>query len=92
MTEEIPTFHVAKRAFEREYVLRVLREAGGNISEAARIAGKDRKDFYDLMQRCVGSPYLALRAAGVNGRKRGAQPAPEPVVLDDETRKKWGLA
>ena len=41
----------AKRAFEHEYVTRVLRICNGNISRAARIAKKDRKDFYDVMRR-----------------------------------------
>ncbi|MCP4007223.1 MAG: sigma-54-dependent Fis family transcriptional regulator [bacterium] len=50
-TEEIPSFRDAKRAFEREYVTRVLRLCKGNISRAARIAKKDRKDFYDVMRR-----------------------------------------
>jgi two-component system response regulator GlrR len=48
---EIGSFREAKRAFEREYVTRVLRMCDGNISRAARIARKDRKDFYDVMRR-----------------------------------------
>jgi len=50
-SEEVPSFREAKRAFEREYVTRVLRICNGNISRAARIATKDRKDFYDVMRR-----------------------------------------
>jgi len=50
-TDEITSFREAKRAFEREYVTRVLRMCDGNISRAARIARKDRKDFYDVMRR-----------------------------------------
>ena len=50
-TEEIASFRDAKRTFEREYVTRVLRMCSGNISRAARIAKKDRKDFYDVMRR-----------------------------------------
>ena len=49
--EEIPSFREAKRSFEHEYVTRVLRMCNGNISRAARIAKKDRKDFYDVMRR-----------------------------------------
>jgi two-component system response regulator GlrR len=47
----VPPFRDAKRSFEREYVTRVLRLCRGNISRAARIAKKDRKDFYDVMRR-----------------------------------------
>jgi two-component system response regulator GlrR len=49
--EDIPSFRDAKRSFEYEYVTRVLRMCKGNISRAARIAKKDRKDFYDVMRR-----------------------------------------
>jgi len=50
-SEDIPAFRDAKRSFEHEYVTRVLRICRGNISRAARIAKKDRKDFYDVMRR-----------------------------------------
>ena len=50
-SENIPAFRDAKRAFEHEYVTRVLRICRGNISRAARIAKKDRKDFYDVIRR-----------------------------------------
>ena len=29
----------------------LLRRCGGNISRAARLAKKDRKDFYDVIRR-----------------------------------------
>ncbi|MEE9280457.1 MAG: sigma 54-interacting transcriptional regulator [Myxococcota bacterium] len=50
-TDQIASFRDAKRAFEHEYVTRILRLCKGNISRAARIAKKDRKDFYDVMRR-----------------------------------------
>jgi Nif-specific regulatory protein len=37
--------------FERDYVRRCLREAGGNISQAAKAAGIDYKNFYTKMQQ-----------------------------------------
>jgi two-component system response regulator GlrR len=49
--DEVSSFRDAKRRFERDYVARVLRLCKGNISRAARIAKKDRKDFYDVMRR-----------------------------------------
>jgi two-component system response regulator GlrR len=55
-SEEIPSFRDAKRAFEHEYVTRVLRICRGNISRASRIAKKDRKDFYDVMRRNTINP------------------------------------
>jgi two-component system, NtrC family, response regulator GlrR len=49
--EEIPSFKEAKRAFETRYVETLLRRCSGNISRAARLAKKDRKDFYDVIRR-----------------------------------------
>lgn len=49
-------FNTAKHAFERNYVELVLREANGNVSQAAQLAQKERKDFYDLMRRCKVDP------------------------------------
>lgn len=37
--------------FEREYISRSLREARGNISQAARAAGIDYRNFYSKMQQ-----------------------------------------
>jgi len=46
-----PSFKDAKKQFERRYAADCLAHAQGNVSEAARIAGKDRRDFYDLLKR-----------------------------------------
>jgi two-component system response regulator GlrR len=55
---EIPSFKDAKRAFETRYVISLLRRCGGNISRAARLARKDRKDFYDVIRRTGIDPAL----------------------------------
>ena len=48
-------FHEAKDAlvarFEREYLGDLVQRAGGNLSEAARIAGLERKFLYKLLER-----------------------------------------
>jgi two-component system response regulator GlrR len=41
----------AKGAFEKNYLIRLLELSGGNVSQAARLAGKYRADFYDLMRK-----------------------------------------
>jgi two-component system, NtrC family, response regulator GlrR len=38
-------------AFERGYVEEMLRRAAGNVTRAARLAGKDRRVFGRLMKR-----------------------------------------
>jgi two-component system response regulator GlrR len=54
--DEVPSFKDAKRAFETRYVTSLLRRCGGNISRAARLAKKDRKDFYDVIRRTGVNP------------------------------------
>ena len=54
--ENVPSFKEAKRAFETRYVVGLLRRCGGNISRAARLAKKDRKDFYDVIRRTGVNP------------------------------------
>jgi two-component system, NtrC family, response regulator GlrR len=54
--DQIPSFKDAKRAFERRYVTGLLRRCDGNISRAARLAKKDRKDFYDVIRRTGVDP------------------------------------
>jgi two-component system response regulator GlrR len=49
--DRVPSFREAKRAFEARYVQSLLRLCEGNISQAARLAQKDRKDFYDVIRR-----------------------------------------
>ncbi len=47
----IRPFKRAKRDFERAYVEQALRQAKGNVSLAARMAGVERSHFYEIMQR-----------------------------------------
>jgi two-component system response regulator GlrR len=54
--DNIPSFKEAKRAFETRYVESLLRRCSGNISRAARLAKKDRKDFYDVIRRTGVDP------------------------------------
>ena len=49
-------FRDAKVEFEKQYVMELLKLTKGNVTEAARIAGKDRRDFYDLMRRAKVKP------------------------------------
>ncbi|MHB1097994.1 MAG: sigma 54-interacting transcriptional regulator [Burkholderiales bacterium] len=45
------SFEEAKRRFEREYLIRTLKIAEGNVTQAARISKRNRTDFYKLLQR-----------------------------------------
>ncbi len=56
--EEILPLAEAKRRFELDYLVRVLRMAGGNVSRAARMAGRNRTDFYKILHRHQLDPGL----------------------------------
>ena len=39
------------RAFEHDYALEAMRQAGGNVTQAARLAGKERRAFGRLVKK-----------------------------------------
>jgi two-component system response regulator GlrR len=41
----------ARDAFERDYLVQVLSMTEGNVSQAAKLAGKYRADFYELLKK-----------------------------------------
>ena len=41
----------ALRAFERDYLVRILKITGGNVTKAARLSGRNRTEFYRLLER-----------------------------------------
>ncbi len=47
----LPSFNDARHQFEREYLVKVLKLTDGNVTQAARVAQRNRTDFYKLMQR-----------------------------------------
>ncbi len=47
----IKTLKDAKAEFERNYLVSVLRIAEGNVANAARIAGRNRTEFYKLLNQ-----------------------------------------
>ncbi len=48
----------ARRAFEHDYLVRLLRATAGNVAQAARMAQRNRTEFYKLLQRHNLSPAL----------------------------------
>ncbi|HVW65774.1 MAG TPA: sigma 54-interacting transcriptional regulator [Nitrosospira sp.] len=49
--EQLVSFEDARRSFERDYLVRVLKITGGNVTQAARLAKRNRTEFYKLLQR-----------------------------------------
>ncbi|MCC7483900.1 MAG: sigma 54-interacting transcriptional regulator [Burkholderiales bacterium] len=48
---ELDSFETARRDFERDYLTRLLKITGGNVTQAARMAKRNRTEFYKLLQR-----------------------------------------
>ena len=51
-----PPLDQARRAFERDYLVRILQMTRGNVTCAARLAGRNRTEFYRLLGRHSLSP------------------------------------
>jgi two-component system, NtrC family, response regulator GlrR len=49
--EGLKSLRDARDAFERDYLVQVLSMTDGNVSQAAKLAGKYRADFYDLLKK-----------------------------------------
>jgi len=62
--EAVPTLAEARRRFELEYLVRVLQMTEGNVTRAARIAGRNRTEFYRLLRRYHLDPSLFKNPAG----------------------------
>ena len=53
----------ARRAFERDYLVRILKITSGNVTQAARLAGRNRTEFYRLLERHALEPGMFKGAA-----------------------------
>jgi two-component system response regulator GlrR len=47
----LPPLKEARNAYEKSYLIHLLEVCKGNISNAAKLAGKYRADFYDLLKK-----------------------------------------
>ena len=50
-TRSLPSLNEAKTEFEKNYLIKVLQLAEGKVTEAARLAGRNRTDFYKLLNK-----------------------------------------
>ncbi|HEY6881482.1 MAG TPA: sigma-54 dependent transcriptional regulator [Polyangiales bacterium] len=53
---QLPTMREAREAFDRAYLEELLKRSAGNVSAAARTAGRNRTDFYELLHRYALNP------------------------------------
>ena len=67
----IQSFDDARDAFSREYLVKNLHSTSGNVSQSARIAKRNRTDFYKLLLRYrVQSGAFKKKAAGLQDADR----------------------
>lgn len=55
---ELSSFESARSEFERDYLAKLLKITGGNVTQAARLAKRNRTEFYKLLQRHHLDPKL----------------------------------
>jgi two-component system response regulator GlrR len=48
---EMTSFEDARKRFERDYLTRILKMTQGSVTQAARLARRNRTEFYKLLQR-----------------------------------------
>jgi len=56
--ETLSALDDAKREFEREYLIRLLKQTRGNVTRAAKLAQRNRSEFYSLLHRHQLDPGL----------------------------------
>jgi two-component system response regulator GlrR len=56
--ESLAALDDAKREFEREYLIRLLKQTRGNVTHAAKLAQRNRSEFYSLLHRHQLDPAL----------------------------------
>jgi len=68
---EALSYAEAKQRFERNYLIQLLKLTDGNVSDAARLADRNRTEFYRLLQRHALTPSLFRSdSAGVAPEQR----------------------
>ena len=55
---ELASFEQARRKFERDYLAQLLKITDGNVTQASRMAKRNRTEFYKLLQRHQLDPRL----------------------------------
>jgi hypothetical protein len=55
---EAVTYNEAKQRFERSYLVQLLKLTEGNVADAARIADRNRTEFYRLLQKYDLTPAM----------------------------------
>jgi len=73
---EVQTYAEAKQRFERDYLVGLLKLTDGNVADAARLADRNRTEFYRLLQKHELTP----------GHFKADAPSPGGDPVADERR------
>jgi two-component system response regulator GlrR len=73
---EVLSFTDARQRFERDYLVGLLKMTDGNVADAARLAQRNRTEFYRLLQKHELTPGL-FKSDGTGG---AAPPHEDPVA------------
>jgi two-component system response regulator GlrR len=68
----------ARRAFERDYLARILKITAGNVTQAARLAGRNRTEFYRLLDRHALEPAMFKSSPRSDSQNRDISGASRP--------------
>jgi two-component system response regulator GlrR len=55
---QLASLEEARGVFEREYLVRILRMTGGSVTQAAKLAQRNRTEFYKLLERHKLEPKM----------------------------------
>jgi two-component system response regulator GlrR len=66
----LPSYDDARDEFSREYLVKSLESTSGNVTRSARLAKRNRTDFYKLLSRYRLEPETFKKAA-LPGAKKG---------------------
>jgi two-component system response regulator GlrR len=56
--EAVLPFEVARQQFEHQYLVNLLKSTHGNVTQAAKLAQRNRTEFYRLLERHAIEPQL----------------------------------
>ena len=65
-------FEEARKTFERDYLVRLLKITGGNVTQAALLAKRNRTEFYKLLQRHRLEPAMFKEGKAPEAAARAA--------------------
>ena len=60
------SFETARKNFEQHYLIDLLKATNGNVTQSARIAGRNRTDFYKILERHEINPTLFKNSQSID--------------------------